>query len=578
MEKLADPTQDYNYIERLGMSGAAGLSDLYQGAKQRLGLATQADTEEKRAIDKKLTDATPGGSTYKFVANAAPLVLASLIPGAGTVAGGALLGAAGGALTPTGEGESAATNTVLGAGLGAAIPGALKAAQAVSARFGGRPAADAVARQVAEAAAPDAAPVAAPTAARSVWDRIIGRGAQDETQQAAQAVADQLRAAGPTEIAGVRVPLSAGATIDNAGLTQLEKGSRNISGPSWQDWQRAHAEAVADALRGATRGADDLASLQATRSANYTRDMGDALSHADLNELAAQRPEFRAMLDASKASDPEAMRSGVRSLYSDALTALDNAGESLTPQHLLSYRTGLNQGFSNAEGRLSAKDAGLTRMKGYYDDFLDQLTGGRVTPVTRAFAEASPAVDAAEAAANVRGGFFSPEGRPLTTVSHGDTPTITETRLRNLIEAQARPDRFGGGSNLTPEANDQLNALLDAIRKQSNVQQLNRAATAGGGSATASNQSAMQNVLDAGKGIVREQFENIMPGGQKIASAWDLLAKGRGAREQEILARALQDPQFMAQILSRYGQASMPSTGLAIADAVRAAGQGAMNH
>ena len=105
--------------KRLAQLGA-GLADWSLAAQQRFGSATKAQADEKRALDEKLTDDFTG-KALKFGGQIAP-IFAAPIAGHPVLAGmGA--GAIGGAMTPTGEGESAAINTALGAGLGGLIPG-----------------------------------------------------------------------------------------------------------------------------------------------------------------------------------------------------------------------------------------------------------------------------------------------------------------------------------------------------------------------------------------------------------------------------------------------------------------------
>jgi len=110
---------------------------LYEGAKQRLGMG---DPEAIRA-QRMLQEREPGAATAGGVASMVPL---SMIPGVGTIAGQTALGGATGLLQPTEAGESVGKNVALsaltagGLGLGmkgvgmAAKPLLSKAAQKVS--------------------------------------------------------------------------------------------------------------------------------------------------------------------------------------------------------------------------------------------------------------------------------------------------------------------------------------------------------------------------------------------------------------------------------------------------------------
>lgn len=116
-----------------GLAGVgSGMMDLVQGAKQRLGMASEAETAEKRKLDKDLMATTPG-MIGNIAGQAAPIIAASaLMPGAptflGQVGAGAGYGALQGALTPTAQDESALMNTLAGAGIGGITGGATKLA------------------------------------------------------------------------------------------------------------------------------------------------------------------------------------------------------------------------------------------------------------------------------------------------------------------------------------------------------------------------------------------------------------------------------------------------------------------
>ena len=111
---------------RLAQFGS-GIADLTQGVQQRFGIATEADTAEKRKLDASLNNDT-GGKALAFAGKVAPWLAA---PGGG-IAGAAATGLAQGFLEPTVKGDSVGFNTVLGGGLGAAIPGAVAAFRTMS--------------------------------------------------------------------------------------------------------------------------------------------------------------------------------------------------------------------------------------------------------------------------------------------------------------------------------------------------------------------------------------------------------------------------------------------------------------
>ncbi len=100
-----------------GMGG--GVHGLILGAKQLLGKATKKEIDDHKAAMKGLRSTTSGtiGDVLGQISAAVPL---SMIPGANTYAGSALIGGGLGALQPTGENDSRTENMTLGALGGAA--------------------------------------------------------------------------------------------------------------------------------------------------------------------------------------------------------------------------------------------------------------------------------------------------------------------------------------------------------------------------------------------------------------------------------------------------------------------------
>jgi hypothetical protein len=112
-EKI-NPTDGMSTGERLLAGVGKGMVDLGRGIGQRVGLVSQKDIDEAKALDAPLMDTTAGkvGNVAGQVAAFAPT---ALIPGANTAAGATLIGAGTGALQPTATGESVGTNAAFGA-------------------------------------------------------------------------------------------------------------------------------------------------------------------------------------------------------------------------------------------------------------------------------------------------------------------------------------------------------------------------------------------------------------------------------------------------------------------------------
>ena len=127
-----------SWYENAAIAAGAGMTDMARGLQQRgmeflnyIGdlpdeqlAAFQAETAANRELMAPVMDTTAGKVGYGVgqVAAGAPT---ALVPGANSYAGAALLGGLYGASQPTVEGENAAVNTALGAGMGAAGQGVL---------------------------------------------------------------------------------------------------------------------------------------------------------------------------------------------------------------------------------------------------------------------------------------------------------------------------------------------------------------------------------------------------------------------------------------------------------------------
>src|SRR6478736_7130166 len=132
VQKPIDPTEGMSTTQKMLAGAGKAFVDLGRGAGQlarevlpestsnALGLPTTADIEESRRLDAPLmrTGAGVVGNIGGSVAAALPT---AFIPGANTIGGAALLGAAQGALQPVGEKDSRLQNIGTGAAFGAAV-------------------------------------------------------------------------------------------------------------------------------------------------------------------------------------------------------------------------------------------------------------------------------------------------------------------------------------------------------------------------------------------------------------------------------------------------------------------------
>jgi len=121
----ADPNSANPVESEIGAMASNALSgagkafvDLGRGAGQYLGLVSRQDVQDSRTRDAPLM-ATGAGKLGNIGGNVAITAPAMLIPGANTVAGAGLIGAATGALQPSVSTGETVRNTVLGGALGA---------------------------------------------------------------------------------------------------------------------------------------------------------------------------------------------------------------------------------------------------------------------------------------------------------------------------------------------------------------------------------------------------------------------------------------------------------------------------
>lgn len=197
------------------------LRNLYEGGKQLLGRGDPQAIEEQRIIAQE----APIGAIAGNLAAFAPM---AMIPGANTVAGGALAGAVTGAMQPTMEGESRLANTAIGGVTGAAIPAAIRAGKTI------------------KAAAIDPFTEAGRT---RIAGGLLNRTAGDAKAAAARMASAQGATPG-------FVP-TAGQAADDAGIAALERATRAAAPGAFDAADKAQRQALAGAVRGVAK--DDIA-------------------------------------------------------------------------------------------------------------------------------------------------------------------------------------------------------------------------------------------------------------------------------------------------------------------------------
>jgi hypothetical protein len=133
--KLYDPTSGMSGTDKFLAGVGKAMTDLGRGTGQLLGLVDREDVAESRKLDQALMN-TGAGAAGNFAGNVAMLAPTAMIPGANTVAGAGVIGAAAGLAQPSTSTRETLTNIALGGAGGAGgqyvankLPGAVRAWQ-----------------------------------------------------------------------------------------------------------------------------------------------------------------------------------------------------------------------------------------------------------------------------------------------------------------------------------------------------------------------------------------------------------------------------------------------------------------
>jgi hypothetical protein len=583
MQSLAGAKlKEMSWLPKALLNVGAGVQELATGAQQRFNDVFGSDERkaelQKRAADERalaetLAANTTGGQVAQVVGNVAPTLAipvgafantatraATVLPRAyralrtgsarapaaattaklgtaGLVGDAALSGAAYGLLRPTVEGESTLMNAASGAAWSSAVPGigygVNQVRRMTTAGGGGERAAEQVVREVAGEGADQAA-------RQNVLTRTLG----------------QLRNLGPQG----PIPLTTAAQLDSADLARLERGSRTLNAGNWYDFDQSQARAVADEFGAATGDAADLAARRAARKTGWDSDWAAA-------EQAVSRPAFQQEVRnlAATVDDalmtPDAANPSVRNMLQQIASEIERYGDKIQPGVLQQIRANLSGKYSplspNAYAAAPRDSAATKLVLGEIDRVLNSVTGGKWQPVVDNYAAGSRLIDQSKAAGRVREAFYDRNtGRVLgvSADAAGDVPKITEAGLGRAI---SRGSDRAGNVQLSSTAQQRLDTVLQALRKQNITQRVARTATSGGGSNTASDQIAAEaagQAADVIGGVAGA------PGVAVARSGIDALRAFANTQRDRALADALQNPQELLRMLEKLEQAGQPLT------------------
>lgn len=253
--------QQRNLASQIRATPAPTLAD-------RMGLPSRADIDKLKKQDANLMN-TGAGLAGNITGNVAAMVPAAFIPGANTIAGGALIGAGTAAFQPVGTEDSRGQNMAVGGAAGAAVPAAIKVAK------------------VLRAGLVDPFTSAGQT---KIAASVIKRAAADPV-----AVAEKLRTArGATP--GFNP--TAGQAADDAGVGALERTVRATDPAGFDAVDKSQRGALVDALRSIGKSPEDRAAAVASREAAvkplYTTAKSTVVDGDPAIDALLQRPSMNA--------------------------------------------------------------------------------------------------------------------------------------------------------------------------------------------------------------------------------------------------------------------------------------------
>lgn len=533
------PVSDSNVQNWLAGAGKA-TTDIGRGVGQTLGLESRADVQASRERDAPLMN-TKAGRFGNIVGTGVDLLPAALIPGAGSLAGAAGIGAGTGLLQPSTSTGETALNTLTGGLMG---PAALLAGRGVGALYQGAKAA------------------LAPLFKGGAED-IAGRTLQSFAggPKAAQAASQELQGA-PTTLPGVQP--SMGELTSNGGLAQLQRTLQN--NPETTALMTARDQANRGAMTGAI---DQMAGTPAQRATNVGL-------RSDFS-----RPFYEQAAEAKVPIDDSLQkilgRPSMQKAWDRASQLAGENGEELqTPQMMAAM--GKPFQVAGAPPLLSGKavqylrmglsdlaDTGPAQGMGSHEanavrSTLSDLNGwiGKNVPALKQadqmYAWGSRPINQADIAGQLRDklvpalGDFAPHVPPRLNANS------FASAVRNGDSIAADVSGRGGATlegALNPQQMTTVRQIGEQLARRANAADLGRAA----GSNTAQN-LAGQNVLRQFLGplglpdsTIGRATQNFL--GRTVMRPYGAVAKAAEPDVLQHLARASLDPNYAAQLLQR---------------------------
>lgn len=507
--KLYDPTEGMSGLEKFRAGAGKAVADIGRGVGQMVGLVSRDDVAESRQNDKALMN-TGAGVAGNVAGNLAAFAPTAFIPGANTVTGAGLIGAASGLIQPSTSTTETLKNTAVGGVTGMAVPAIMTAAKVAKSFVdplyqGGR-------------------------------DKIVGRAVTDAAAQDPQALAAALRQ-NQSAVPGVQRTVA--EVADNPSLAAMQRTAVQTNPAVMNEAtarQAANNEARITFL-------NNLAGKDGRRE--FTEAMRDATANQLYDkarktgvDLASLTPEAQANIAAFQSRIPDDVLSRAKELAKLQGVNMDNES-AVQGMHWVKKAIDSKIG--------TAARSGDNEMVRAYTGLKNDLLSG--------LDEISPAYGEARRT-------FASMSKPLTEM---DVVNEIATKGINPLTGQLQPSAYaralsdGAAQRVTGMPNATLTSTLgkDALAgvnavKDDLVRQ-NFAQTAGRGVGSDTVQKlAYSNMMD--QAGIPNAVRGLAPAGvvgNLAQRAGQIVYKDANEKLSEQLARALLDPQMAAQLVER---------------------------
>jgi hypothetical protein len=540
-QMLSDPTAGSGTLDRLLMGMGTAGTEMSQGFRQLFNLGDQKKLAEEiaktRQIDAPFKKGL-AGATGNVLGKAAPAVAAGLIPGAGTVLGGAMIGAGTGLVEPSTTDAETAQNVMFG-GLGGGA--ATLVGRALPAVVGG---------------------LAAPFTGRG-REGIVGQSLQRFAGDKADDVAKAARTAS-AKTPGWQ-PTLAEATMD-PGIAVLERGAASADpllaramAERGLEQNAAALGAVQQIAGDSTRRAAAVAARESATQPLYQQAFAQTVPGDATIAKLMERPLFNQAMEKAKTL---AANSGDNFVLQPATPAIITAsGQPAQPAaeytgkglHYLKMALDdmLDEGKRTGMG--GAQQRALNDTRDQFGKWIEKSIApyGQARQTYAQMSQPINEMDVGKALAEK----LSPA---LMDFSPNVPGKITAQRyaqsVRNLDDLAKSATGFQGATAdtaLSQAARDAVMGVGSDLSRRSIVQDMGR----GAGSNTAQNlasQNLLRNIFGP-MGMPESFIESTLA--KTIAGPANMaFRQGAEPEIQKLMARAMLDPQFAAELLARqYG-------------------------